>query len=154
MKRKAFYAIALAVAIIDQSAKLLVLSHLKPGNSIPLVGGIILLEPTCNPGGAFGIFQAYGGIITFLTALVIIGILVASRQSLELPRIAWIALALQLGGAIGNIIDRIRFGYVLDFINLKVWPVFNLADAAITIGILLLVFYVILSGKFGANNAS
>lgn len=154
MTRRLFYTIALTVAFIDQSTKMLVSSHLRPGNSIPIIDGVVLIEQTRNPGGAFGIFQAYGGIITFLTALAIIAILVASRRDLVLPRIAWIALALQLGGAFGNLIDRIRLGYVLDFINFQVWPVFNFADAAITIGVVLLLCYVIFGDKFYARSAS
>jgi signal peptidase II len=146
-----FYATALGVALFDQATKLLAASHLPVGASVPLAGGLVHIEPTRNPGGAFGVLQAYGGLITFVTALVVLLIVLAHRRGLDLPRLGWFALALQLGGAVGNLVDRIRLGYVYDFISLRVWPVFNLADSAITVGIVMLLYYLVFGSRSHAR---
>jgi len=96
-----------------------------------------------NTGAAFGLFRDQTIIFILISAIAIICIgfyLIKKKTSYYLP------LSLILGGAVGNLIDRLRFGYVVDFIDLRFWPVFNVADSCITIGAVIL-FFVIIRGK-------
>lgn len=142
MRTRSIYIVALVVTILDQLTKLLVTSRLPYGASVPMLGPIDVTLVR-NPGGAFGLFQDWAAPLTIISLIVVVGIVVLSRRSGRLSLLVGIALALQLGGALGNLIDRLRLGYVVDFINLQVWPVFNLADIAITSGIALLAVHII-----------
>ena len=142
MRATHIYIIALAVAALDQLTKLIVLSRLSYGASVPLLGPVDITLVR-NPGGAFGLFQTYAVPLTIVSVAVVTGIVVISRKGGPLSPLVGTALALQLGGAAGNLIDRLRLGHVVDFINPKVWPIFNLADVSITIGILLLAGYLL-----------
>ena len=111
-----------------------------PGHSFPIIPSILHLTHVQNTGAAFGIFQGYPQAFAVLAAVVAVWVVVELTR--KRPR-AWPAdtgLLLILGGSLGNLIDRIRFGYVIDFIDVRVWPVFNLADSAITIGVGLLLW--------------
>lgn len=143
MKARFLYLIAFAVIALDQASKFAVIYRLPFGSSVPVLGGIVHFTTVENPGGAFGLFQSWAGMLTLITIAVCAAILVFVRRKVSLPVVVGTALALQLGGAVGNLIDRIRFHYVIDFIDLRVWPVFNVADSAITIGIVLLAYYLI-----------
>lgn len=143
MKARYLYLIALAVILLDQASKFAVTNRLPFGSSVPVLDGIVYFTVVTNRGGAFGLFQSLAGMLTVITIGVCAAIIVLVRRKIALPAFAGIALALQLGGAVGNLIDRIRFHYVVDFIDLRVWPVFNVADSAITIGIVLLAYYLI-----------
>ena len=140
MKARYFYIIALLVVILDQAGKHLVLKRLAFGLSIPVLKNVLYITPVENRGGAFGLFQSWAGLLTLLTVAFVIAIVVLVRRRAMLPALVGIGLGLQLGGALGNLVDRVRFGYVVDFINFRVWPVFNIADAAITAGLLLLAY--------------
>ena len=126
---------ASAVVALDQITKSLALSALRDG-PIEVIEGALTLNLTFNPGGAFGILQGLPGFFLVATLLVIVLILVWAHK-LEDQRWA-VPLGLVLGGGIGNVIDRIfrdTGGRVVDFIDLHWWPVFNLADASIVVGI-------------------
>ena len=124
-----------AVVALDQITKSLALSALRDG-PIDVIEGALTLNLTFNPGGAFGILQGLPGFFLMATLAVIVLILVWAHK-LEDQR--WsVPLGLVLGGGIGNVIDRIfrdTDGRVVDFIDLHWWPVFNLADASIVVGI-------------------
>ncbi len=92
-----------------------------------------------NTGAAFGIFQHHTHILTFLSILTILVILIFYRKISHSGRILRIGIGLVAGGASGNLIDRLMFGYVIDFLDFQVWPVFNIADSAITVGVVLLI---------------
>lgn len=141
MKARYFYLVALAVVALDQGSKYLVLSRLSFGSSVPAIGRVVSITAVRNPGGAFGLFQSWAGLLTLITIAAIVIIAFLIRRRTALPALLGIALALQLGGAAGNLVDRVRFGYVVDFIDLRVWPVFNIADSAITAGMVLLAYY-------------
>lgn len=143
MKARYLYLIALAVVVLDQASKFAVISRLPFGSSVPVLDGIVYLTTVRNPGGAFGLFQSWALMLTVVTIAVCVAIVILVRRKVALPAIVGAALALQLGGAVGNLIDRARFHYVIDFVDLRVWPVFNVADSAITIGIVLLAYYLI-----------
>jgi len=127
--------------IADQLAKSLVVSNLEVGESIPplpFLSGVFVFTHVTNTGIAFGFFKEAGTFFIFLAVVVITIIVLFLRN---LPKDQWlvrVALGLQLGGAFGNLADRLRLGYVIDFIDFKFWPVFNIADSAIVVGVVLL----------------
>jgi signal peptidase II len=143
-----FYAIALLILISDQITKWAVLSAIPYGTERSILGGFLFLNPTRNTGGAFSVFEGRNTLFIWV-ALVAIGVLVYAfhrHQRSDLAVSA--ALALALGGAVGNLIDRVRFAYVIDFFDIRVrgenvWPIFNIADSAITIGIVVLAWQII-----------
>ena len=100
-----------------------------------------------NPGGAFGLFQSGAVPLTIISLIVVAGIVMISRRSGQMVLLLGVALGLQLGGAVGNLLDRLRFGHVVDFINVQVWPIFNVADVAITTGIVLLAGHLVLCDR-------
>ncbi len=144
MRTRYLYLIALAVVILDQATKYAVTSRLPLGSSVPVIGDLVYLTSVRNPGGAFGSFQSATGLLTLITVATAIGIAVLIKRSPRLPIPMAMSLALLLGGAVGNLIDRLRFRHVIDFIDFRVWPVFNVADSAITIAIIFLGFHVLL----------
>ena len=131
--------VAILVIVVDQLVKSVVASSLKGGRVVDILGGLVRFDYTSNTGAAFGVFRA-GGVFFAVVALVVsAGILAYFRRVATSPLLVRFALGLILGGALGNLIDRIRLGYVVDFIDLRWWPVFNLADSAIVVGVCLLV---------------
>ena len=138
-----FGAVAVAAFALDQGTKVLAVAHLDPGSFIPLLGGWLRLTLTHNVGSAFGLIRS-GTIPTAASTLVCVVVLgYVFRGGLARAPGRGMALGLVVGGALGNLLDRIRTGGVVDFIDLQVWPVFNLADAAITIGVGLLAIGVV-----------
>jgi signal peptidase II len=130
-------ATTLAVVGLDRWTKHLAIEHLLESNarSVPLLGEYIRLTYVENRGAAFGILQDQTAFF-ILVGLIVIGVIVASYR--YVPEPGWLlnlCLGLQMGGAIGNLVDRIRVGYVVDFIDLTFWPVFNIADSAICVGV-------------------
>ena len=129
--------VAAVVILLDQITKSIVRANLPfaaswtPFDFIPIFR-IVHWE---NTGAAFGMFQGGGVIFAILAVIVSIIIIFYFPQIPEKYVIMRIAVAMQMGGAIGNLIDRIRFGPVLDFIAVGVFPVFNIADASITVGV-------------------
>ncbi len=144
--------VATGVVILDQLTKLLVLRQMSVHQSIPVIPGFFNLTRIHNPGGAFGFMASQ---TPGIRVLLFIGIsLLAAGFILYLygntPRqYAWLlaALAMIFGGAVGNLIDRIRFGAVVDFLDFYLsdlhWPAFNIADSAISIGMAVLVFHIL-----------
>jgi signal peptidase II len=129
---------AAAVVVLDQIAKQWALGSLEDG-PIDLIDGVLSLRLTYNPGGAFGLLQGLPGFFLVATILVI-GIILIWAHRLEDPRLI-VPLGMVLGGGLGNLGDRIfrdTGGRVIDFVDLHVWPVFNLADSSIVIGVLLI----------------
>lgn len=138
--------IAAVVLAVDQATKALVRSHLE-GGPVELPGGFVALEYARNTGAAFSLFPAGGPLLAALAAAISVGILLMYRRTAGGPLLLRIAPALVLGGALGNLLDRIRTGFVTDFIDLHWWPVFNLADSSVSIGVLLL-----LLASFGGDS--
>ena len=137
--------IMLAALVADQFSKYLVLTSMYPGQSIPETGFFRFTYVT-NTGSAFGLFpnQTFFLIIaSFLGIGILLVFYHIHRVSSPILRIS---LGLQLGGAIGNLMDRLRLGYVVDFIDVGAWPVFNLADSAIVVGLVGLVFTMLTAG--------
>lgn len=134
-----FLLITLAIVVLDQGTKMLVQATMNEGQSIPVIDGIFKLTYVQNAGAAFGIFQHRTAFFIVITFLVIFLVLFFYKKMPKEKLLFRLALGLQLGGAIGNLIDRIRIGRVTDFFEIPYWPVFNVADMAIVIGVGLLV---------------
>ena len=138
---------ALLVVIADQLSKLWIRSNLAVGESL-LELGFFRIRHIYNTGAAFGLFQDQ----SFLLAIIaVIGVIAILLIVIVFPRrlpflnggLGKIALGLILGGTVGNLIDRLRFGRITDFIDFSVWPLFNVADSAITVGVILLAYSLI-----------
>ena len=132
-----FAATAVTVIALDRWTKQLAIDHLLASGvrSVPLIGEYIRLTYVENRGAAFGVLQDQTAFF-ILVGLVVISVIVASYR--YIPEPSWflnVCLGLQMGGAVGNLIDRIQVGYVVDFIDLTFWPVFNVADSAICVGV-------------------
>lgn len=137
-----FWLLAAGIALLDQATKNIVLHHLDAESEISFLGSYGRIVLVSNPGAAFGSFQAFPRFFLLLTICAVAG-LAWYRLRARVDEGLY-PLGLVLGGAFGNLVDRIRFGHVIDFLDFGIghtrWPAFNCADAAITIGVLLLVF--------------
>lgn len=131
--------IVVAVVAVDQALKALVDRLVTAGVSIPLIPPVLFLTNVRNPGIAFSALPGIPLIIPAVIALTLIFILFYNKDRWADRRTAQHGVALLAGGAIGNLIDRVRLGAVIDYLDLRVWPVFNLADVAITVGAALLI---------------
>ena len=131
--------IVTSVIILDQITKYLAKSLLQLNAPVVLVKNFFNLTLVHNRGAAFGLFQ--NQLLMFVAVSIFaIAIILFSLRNKKNTLIFKISLSLILGGAIGNLIDRIRFGFVIDFLDFRVWPVFNLADSFITVAAILLVW--------------
>ncbi len=130
------FVVTAVVIIADQLSKYLVASLMEVGQSITVIRNFFSVTYVRNPGAAFGMLPYQTAFFVVITVVVVIFILYYYRILSENHKWLRFGLALQLGGALGNLLDRIREGYVIDFIDFTIWPpVFNLADSAIVIGI-------------------
>jgi signal peptidase II len=144
-----YFLIAAAIVALDQWTKKLVVTRMELGQSIPLIPDVFHLTSHRNMGAAFGILQNQRWLFVVITIAVVIGILVSLvRIGKRQPRVS-LALSLVLGGAIGNFIDRVSTGQVVDFLDFTLinFPIFNVADMAITVGVALLLLDVLLEGR-------
>jgi signal peptidase II len=131
-----FFLIALTVLAADQISKFFIVQLMQPNQSIPVIENIFHITYVRNFGAAFGILPHRTILFMVVSLSVAFLILLFYRQVPPGHPYLRIALALQFGGALGNnLFDRLRFGYVVDFLDFQVWPVFNIADMAIVIGI-------------------
>ena len=131
-------AVAVLVLVADQASKAIVRGSIGRGESVDLVLGINLVN-TRNSGVAFGFFSGGGAIVAIVAALALVALLVFFGTHLTRP-LVWLPTGLLIGGAVGNLIDRVAEGAVTDFVDVSIWPAFNVADAAITIGVLSLLY--------------
>ena len=141
--------IAAVVLAADQISKQLVLRSLRINESwspIPGLSRFFSFTYTTNTGAAFGLFPDRGGLFIVIAIVVIIAIVIYYRYLPANRLLVRISLGLQLGGATGNLLDRLRYGHVIDFLDFKVWPVFNFADSAIVVGVVLLAYYLLTEG--------
>ena len=133
-----FGLVALAVFVLDAVTKNLVAASVPFGTEVPVVGHLVGITNVRNSGAAFGLVPAGAGVFTIASVVVSIALVVYVART---PVSLWagVVLGLILGGTIGNGFDRILYGFVTDFINVHFWPVFNVADSAISIGVVLLI---------------
>ncbi len=123
-----------AILALDQSTKLLALTQLEPYEKVKVLDRLLYFTLTRNPGGAFGILQDHGLLVMIVTAAISLGLLGVLLFTKLRDGQFKLGLAIIAGGALGNLLDRARLGYVVDFIDLRFWTVFNLADVAVVAG--------------------
>jgi len=129
--------------LFDQGSKFFIQSKMKIGESIPIIKGIFHITYIENPRTAFGLFK-YQTMFFVIAALisVILAILIYKKIVFKKDSFVYIPLMLVLGGAVGNLIDRVRIsGSVIDFLDFRIWPIFNFADMAIVCGMLILLVH-------------
>ncbi|MEL7563643.1 MAG: signal peptidase II [Dehalobacterium sp.] len=130
--------ISLTVFIIDQVSKFLVRTNMAEMESIPLISNVFHLTYVKNAGAAFSILEGRTPFFIAVT-LFVAAVSIYIYYRVDAKKI-WLraGIALALGGAFGNLIDRLRFGKVIDFFDFRIWPVFNVADCAIVVGVVLI----------------
>ena len=141
-KNLLFFGIALLIVIIDQLAKFLVTSRMSFSESVPVIKNVFHLTLIKNFGIGFGLFNAPAARwILVLVTIVIIGMILYYYNKIPDKYLPVISASLILGGAVGNLIDRLLLGFVVDFLDFRIWPAFNAADSAITVGVVGLIIY-------------
>ena len=136
-------AVAACVAATDQLTKFFLVSTIgrsRLESRFEVVGGWLALEYTENRGAAFGLLSGLVPILTVASIAVLIGLLLHYMRQARPPLWQTLAIGGIAGGALGNLLDRFRLGYVIDFVSVGPWPNFNIADSAITIGVLILIW--------------
>ena len=129
------------VLVLDQVSKHTIGTSLQPGQVKTLIPGVLHLVYVRNTGVAFGALGGGGALVYVLEGVALLALIgfLAARPG---RRWLWLPTGMLLGGAIGNLIDRVARGSVIDFIKLPHWPAFNVADIAITFGVVILVLVV------------
>ncbi len=147
MEILSFISIIIVTLVLDQLVKWLVRSQMILGESIPLLQNVFHLTYIENPGAAFGLFKDKTIFFVIFT-LVIIGVMVYLylHQTNRKTLFAY-SLALVIGGAAGNLIDRMAKGTVTDMFDFRIWPVFNIADMAVVVGLIYLAYCLIFHGE-------
>jgi signal peptidase II len=129
------------VLVLDQAAKVVVRDTVTPGERIDLIGGALRLVHVENDGVAFGRLSGSPVLVALIVGVALTALVLYVGTHLDVPGI-WLPTGLLLGGAIGNVIDRVARGSVTDYIKASHWPAFNVADIAITLGVVLLLVVV------------
>jgi len=147
----AFLLIGLLIIVADQLSKAWISTNLARGQSLFDVG-FFRITHVHNTGAAFGLFQDQSLVLTIIGVVVVVVLLICSRFFLRsVPflggRLGKLAISLVLGGTVGNLIDRLRLGYVTDFIDFSYWPAFNIADSAITVGVIIFAYAILRSAQ-------
>lgn len=137
-----FFGLALTVLVLDQLTKAWLTSTLSPGEVMSIIGDYVRLVFSQNSGALFGLFRD-NALLFGIVSIFVIGLIVVYQRQVGSSLYLSIALGLLLGGALGNVTDRLRLGYVVDFVDIGIgdlrWYTFNVADAAISISIVLLI---------------
>ncbi|OIO37961.1 MAG: signal peptidase II [Candidatus Omnitrophica bacterium CG1_02_46_14] len=151
MKKVFLFLITSFLFVLDRLSKLLAVASLSEGESRPVWLGVFHLTRVNNTGAAFGMLKQNTGLLTLISIVCVVGItgILVKDFSKKSPSgrarvsksfsLRNLALAMIAAGAAGNLYDRIRYGYVIDFLDFRVWPVFNIADSSICIGIFLMI---------------
>jgi len=148
-----YYAIAAVVVLLDQLTKWLVVKNMQLGEEISIIDPYIALFSHRNRGAAWGMLEGQMWLFYIVTIIVIGGIVYYFHKEAKGLPIFGVSLMLLLGGAIGNFIDRLVNGEVVDFISVLIpvvnynFPIFNIADAALTVGVVTLIIHVLLDEK-------
>lgn len=147
--RLRYFLSGFVVLAADRLSKLLVMQHMVEGESIPIAAPFLYLTFVRNSGAAFGILK---GKAHWLAVLGLLGIALAAWQWKKIldqsSRVKW-GVSFALAGALGNMIDRFVYGGVIDFFDVRIWPIFNVADMAILGGVALLFWEVLAHGREG-----
>lgn len=137
------YLIALILLSVDQFSKYIIRQKMSLAESIPVIKSIFHITYVENTGIAFGLFPQGHSLFIVISLIIILVIIFFERKKVIKSLKERFCLGLVLGGALGNLIDRLRFGFVIDFLDFRIWPVFNLADSGVCIGGILMVFFLL-----------
>lgn len=135
------------MSAVDQLIKSIVVRAIPPGTSVTVMPGLLNLTHVQNTGVAFGWFAGLSPALAAIAALTLLFVLFYNRGRWPTSRAESAGIALMAGGAAGNLLDRIRLGFVVDYLDFHVWPVFNVADAAIVVGAAVLVLTLTREGR-------
>lgn len=147
MKYKTFYMILIFSVLLDQAAKYIVSKYIVLGSGFQLVNGLFFVTYVRNTGAAFGIFQGNNAFLIAVSSVFIMLLMFYVFLYIKEDMFLQTSAALIAGGAIGNFIDRISRGYVVDFFDLKYFSVFNTADIMINVGVVLLIIDILFRGE-------
>lgn len=146
-----YYVIALFVIAIDQISKWLIVKNMELGTSIPIIDNVLYITSHRNRGAAWGILENKMWFFYIITVVFVVFIVFYMKKYAKTGKLLGISLGLILGGAIGNFIDRVFRQEVVDFIHVYIfsynYPVFNIADSALCIGVVLIIIQTLLEGK-------
>jgi signal peptidase II len=146
-----YYVIALFVIAIDQISKWLIVKNMELGTSIPIIDNVLYITSHRNRGAAWGILENKMWFFYIITVVFVVFIVFYMKKYAKTDKLLGISLGLILGGAIGNFIDRVFRQEVVDFIHVYIfsynYPVFNIADSALCIGVVLIIIQTLLEGK-------
>lgn len=140
------YLLSLGVFLLDRATKYAVVRLMDLGQTISVIPGVFQLRFVLNSGAAFGILQGRRIFFIIITLVVVVLILLYARQVRD-NSLLQVAFGLQLGGALGNMVDRVATGEVIDFLDFHIWPVFNIADTALVVGVALFALDVVREWK-------
>ncbi len=130
------------VTLLDQITKIWVQMNMDLMQSIPVIRGVFHLTYILNPNSAFGLLKFPNIVFITIALLVILIIIFLLRKKIaQKNKLVFFSLIFILGGSLGNMIDRLRMGSVIDFLDFRIWPIFNIADSAINIGLFLLIIH-------------
>ncbi len=146
-----YYLIALAVILIDQVTKWMIVKEMYYGQSITVIENFLYITSHRNRGAAWGILQGQKWFFYLITVVVVVGLIIYIQKLKKQDKWFGIALALMLGGAIGNFIDRVVRKEVVDFVNTYIFtydfPIFNVADSALVVGVIIMFIMTLFEGK-------
>jgi signal peptidase II len=151
-----FYLIALGIILLDRATKLVIIQTLRLGHGIPVIPGFFDIVFVLNPGAAFGFLATLSDrvrnpLFIFISILAVVLIVFYRTRYLRSHCLVSLALGLVLGGAVGNLIDRLYYGMVVDFLDVHAgpyhWPAFNVADSAISVGVSLMILDMLLDWR-------
>ena len=135
--------LALAIVLIDQLSKFYIQAHMMPNMSIPVIQDVFHITYILNPGAAFGLFEHQTIVFVIIAILMIAAVIYFYPQIPRQYRLLRFGIGLMVGGAIGNVIDRIKTGYVVDFFDFRIWPIFNVAGMGIVCGVGCIIFTIL-----------
>ena len=141
------------IAGLDQLAKVFAVMHLTKSSTVPLIRDVFHLTYCENPGAGFGIFAGFTWLLSLFTAVVVGAVVVYMITKRPKHPALITALTFLTGGAVGNLIDRVRLGYVVDFLDFRLinFPIFNVADCFVTVGAVILAVYIIFFSEKDGN---
>ena len=151
-----FYLIALGIILLDRATKLVIIQTLRLGQGIPVIPGFFDIVFVLNPGAAFGFLatlsdEVRNPLFILISILAVVLIVFYQTRYLRSHRLVSVALGLVLGGAVGNLIDRLYYGMVVDFLDVHAgpyhWPAFNVSDSAISVGVGLMILDMLLDWR-------
>ena len=135
--------VVFVVVMLDQITKYMIVSNMTEGMSIPIIDQVFHLTFVLNPGAAFGMLEHNSEFFIIMAIVVLMFVVYMRKKILEEPLPIQIGIALFVGGALGNLIDRMKTGLVVDFFDFRIWPVFNIADIAICLGVGVMIWSII-----------